>query len=90
MELLAQVKKKEKISSSVQDKAVSFVTNQINKNSTKEAVIKLGSKMGYSSKEIGEAYDMVKDELNSSSAPTTFKKTSKERVYKKSQTKKKK
>lgn len=46
--------------------------------------------MGYSSKEIGEAYDMVKDELNSSSAPTTFKKTSKERVYKKSQTKKKK
>jgi deoxyhypusine synthase len=44
---------------------MAFAARELNKNSTKQDVIKLASKMGYSSSEVAEAYDYIKDELNS-------------------------
>ena len=53
-----------------EQKAVNFVTKQINKNSTKAEVVKLASKMGYSSSDVAEAYDFVKDQLNNYESPS--------------------
>ena len=43
---------------------MAFAARELNKNSTKQDVIKLASKMGYSSSEVSEAYDYIKEELN--------------------------
>lgn len=57
-------RKKKTLSDKIEQKVINYVAKEVNKNSTKSDVIKLASKMGYSSSDVAEIYDYIKDELN--------------------------
>jgi deoxyhypusine synthase len=55
---------KKTLNDKIEQKVINYVAKEVNKNSTKSDVIKLASKMGYSSGDVSEAYDYIKKELN--------------------------
>ena len=59
-----QSAKKKTLNDKIEQKVINYVAKEVNKNSTKADVIKLASKMGYSSSDVAEVYDYIKDELN--------------------------